>query len=289
MQTAIFFGLLSALSYGITDYFSRVAGRAVGIFRALYFGQLIALAALSIWIWVTHGFKQHSLTAFPIATLIAIGSSVILIASAAVLNHALVVGRLAVVAPVAAAYGAVTTVISMLSGEPLTRAALSGVGFTVLGVCLVSVPSGGRHSGEAAHPQTGLLYAAIAAIGYGVGFWIQSYWIVPKLGPLVPVWLTYLTGVVTWLILWRTNRVSLAPPHGLEWLSVITWGLSSVGGYVTLTLGFETGATAIIVVLSSAASAVTVLLGVLIERTRVSPIQWTAILVILIGLGLMRA
>ncbi len=171
---------------------------------------------------------------------------------------------------VAAAYSAVTTVLSVFSGARPTFSAMAGVAMTVIGVCLVSMPSSRRHAAEAPAATDGLFYAALAAIGYGAGFWMQSYWVVPTIGAVVPVWLTYLTGVISWLILSRTNHVSLAPPRGSESLSVLTWGLASVGGYLTLTLGFQTGATAIVMVLSSAASAVTVLFGVMFEKTHVS-------------------
>jgi hypothetical protein len=50
-------GLLSALSYGIADYLSRIAGRAVGVWRTSFYYYVTGLALVSIWFLV----DPHSL------------------------------------------------------------------------------------------------------------------------------------------------------------------------------------------------------------------------------------
>ena len=49
MNAALLLGLASALGYGITDYLAGIAGRAVGIWRSIFYGDLAAFIALSAW------------------------------------------------------------------------------------------------------------------------------------------------------------------------------------------------------------------------------------------------
>jgi hypothetical protein len=98
------------LSYGITDYLSRIAGRAVGIWRSLFYGDLLALAALSAWFLIEPKARDFALTDHAIAWWVSVASAIILLASAASLTRGLMTGTLVVVAPVAASYGAMIVV-----------------------------------------------------------------------------------------------------------------------------------------------------------------------------------
>ena len=50
MNVALLLGLASALGYGITDYLAGIAGRAVGIWRSIFYGDLAAFIVLSAWL-----------------------------------------------------------------------------------------------------------------------------------------------------------------------------------------------------------------------------------------------
>jgi drug/metabolite transporter (DMT)-like permease len=65
-------------------------------------------------------------------------------------------------------------------------------------------------------------------------------------------------------------------------------GAFGVGAYVALTLGLTTGRVAVVVVLSTLASAVTVMLSRIVEKAHVARHQWVAIAVTLLGLALIR-
>ena len=52
MTWAVVLGLASAISYGITDYLARSAGQAAGIWRSLFYGELLAFTVLSLWLFI---------------------------------------------------------------------------------------------------------------------------------------------------------------------------------------------------------------------------------------------
>src|SRR5581483_5208796 len=138
-------------------------------------------------------------------------SGVVLLGGSVLFTQGLIRGSLAVVAPVTASYGAISTLLSLMAGEPLTRRALVGLGLTILGACLVAVPRPSRSDEHPAH--LGLGWAAGAALAYGVGFWLQGTYAVPQLGPMVPVWAAYVTGFVVLSLLGLTTRKSFAWPE----------------------------------------------------------------------------
>jgi drug/metabolite transporter (DMT)-like permease len=289
MNTAVLLGLLSALGYGVTDYLSRIAGRAVGVWRSLFWGDLPPLALMSLWFLREPAASRFSIAGHPIAWCAAIASGVILLLSAAALTRGLMGGTLAVVAPVAASYGAITALLSAAAGERLSGKAVLGIGVTVIGVCVVSIPAEARTQGFKEHARaSGLGWGIAAALGYGVGFWLQGAYAVPSLGPFLPAWLTYAIAVGLIALLHRPFGISMRFPLRNQLAPVVATGFFSVAAFLALTLGLVTGRVAIVVVLSTLASAVTVLMARVIDKARVARHQWLAIAAIIGGLMLIK-
>jgi drug/metabolite transporter (DMT)-like permease len=289
MNTAIIFGLVSALSYGITDYLSRVAGRAVGVWRSLFYGDLLALVALSAWFLIEPNARHFAFAGHGAAWWASVASAIILLASAASLTRGLMTGEMVVVAPVAASYGAITAALSAAAGEKLSGKLIAGIAVTVFGVCIVSIPRGTSGQLKAHLHSSGLGWALGAAVGYGVGFWLQGTFAVPVLGAFIPVWVAYVVAIMLIAVFSRPWKLSLAVPNRIALVQVFATGACSVVAYVTLSLGLATGHVAIVVVLSTLASAVTVLLARLLSDSRVAKHQWFAIAVIVVGLVLIKS
>jgi len=193
-----------------------------------------------------------------------------------------------VVAPVTASYGAIAALLSAATGERLSHRAGWGIVFTVCGVCLVSLPAGGRRAFRDHLHASGFGWALGAAVCYAVGFWLQGVFAVPTLGPFIPVWLSYGIVVATIPMLQPLLGVRLALPQRDQWGAVLGAGLFSAAAYAALTIGQSTGRVAIVVVLSTLASAVTVLLSRLIDRAAIALHQWLALGVVIAGLILIE-
>lgn len=288
MNSALLLGLASALCYGITDFLARIAGRAVGVWRSMFYGDLLAFLVLSAWFACVPG-TFGAFTAHAAAWGASFTSGLVLLAAATLLTRGLTRGTLAVVAPVAASYGAIAALLSVASGEHLSRKAVLGILATAAGVCLVSIPPRGcRQLREHLH-SSGFGWALGAALCYAVGFWLQGSFAVPALGAFIPVWLSYGIVVVAIPALKPVLRIGLAPPSRDQSAPVFAAGLFSAAAYAALTAGQSTGHVAIVVVLSTLASAVTVLLSRLVDRSAVAIHQWLAIGVIACGLVLIRS
>lgn len=286
MDLAALFGLASALCYGTGDYLWQVAGRAVGLWRSSFYGSLIGLLALTAWLILDPGVTVVAVTSAPRAVLAALAAGVALEAGSVLLTQGLIRGSIAVVAPVTAGYGAVTTTLAVANGARFSRSVSSGLALIIAGACIVGIP--GRRAPSDSHTRSGIGWAIAAASFFGGGFWLQGAYAVPQLGPVVPVWMMYASGVVLLGVVGLAARSDLSLPERSMLAPLLLASALAVGGFVTLTAGFSTGQVAIVVVLSSLTSAITVLIARICGAARVALHQWAAITAIVLGLILIR-
>jgi len=285
---AVLLGLLSAFGWGVADFLVRPIGRGIGLFPTILLTQLVGLAVLTLWLaldWSDVAPLLH--TAGPGAWAAALLAVPINLAASYALFRGLTHGTVGIVSPLAATFGAVTTGLAAATGEPIGGMQAAGIGCAVGGIALISAGHRPTHAGAAAGRSIGL--GALAALGFGIGFWLQGRWAVPALGPLVPVWVYYLLGMAILLAVARALGQTLNRPlHGfrLRLAASTTLGLL---GYVALTLGLRTGQIATVAVLSSLASGITTLLARIFLGERLAPWQWTGVVGILIGIGLINA
>ena len=286
MDLAAFFGLASALCYGTGDYLWQVAGRAVGLWRSSFYGSLVGLLALTAWLILEPGVTVVAVTAAPRAALTALAAGVALEAGSVLLTQGLIRGSIAVVAPVTAGYGAVTTALAIANGAHFSRSVSSGLALIITGACIVAIP--GRRQPSDPHCRSGVGWAVAAAIFFGGGFWLQGAYAVPQLGPVLPVWMMYAAGVVLLGVLGLVARTDLSLPDRSMLAPLLLASALGVGGFVTLTAGLSTGQVAIVVVLSSLTSAITVLVDRIFGAAHVALHQWAAITAIVLGLILIH-
>ena len=191
-RMAIVLGLLTALGWGTTDLLVRLAGRRLGVLRAMFFGQCIGFVMLTAWLALSPA--SASRAAGAAAWVAAVAAAFVTLGATASLFHGLAVGRLSVVSPVSASYGAVTAILAIVSGEALTPGAAAGVALTICGVALASSASGGVRGtppgpGTRGAGNAGLGWALLAALNFGVGSWLLGVFAVPALGRAMPVWI----------------------------------------------------------------------------------------------------
>ena len=281
MTAAILFGLLSAFMFGASDILARFAGRSVGVIRSIFYGHTVA--GLTLGLLVLHA----GLPAAPAAAWVVQGcANVLSFAATACLYRALSVGRLSVVSPVAATYGGVSAILSLLSGERFSPLSWAGLAITFAGGLLAATP---RRREEAALPVvSGAQLAGAAAVLYGIAFWLQGRYSVPQLGVLIPTWTYYAMGSVTALAWGYARRLPLViPTLPQARLAVATTGLACIGS-LALAAGQLTGQVAVATLLSALASAITVLLARATLEEDVPVHGWIGLFLVIAGLVLLR-
>ncbi len=188
----ILLGLLTALSWGGSDFLARFATHRIGTLRTMLYMQFTGFILLTIFLpWLGgwghladgSGWQPWAWGAL---------AGIINAFSTLTLYRSFEIGRMAVVAPLSASYPVLTVLLSILSGEHLRAARSLGIACTLLGVVLVAAGEktpedhdveGLRRSGK------GIGWALCSAVGFGFLFWLLGVRIVPATGATQTVWL----------------------------------------------------------------------------------------------------
>jgi drug/metabolite transporter (DMT)-like permease len=273
--------LLSAFFYGATDFAARFASRRVGVLPTMFFAQTGAAVLLS----VTMIFAPAPAGSRATWGLL-LASDMLILAATALLYHALSIGRLSVVAPVAASYGGVTAVLAALWGERLSGTSWAGLTVLLVGAVLVARPP---KDGPTDPHGAGLTPAMLAALLYGAGFWLQGEFVVPVLGSLATVWSYYMIGAVVVGLLSLQRGVTLRI-HDLADIGFVSaTGLFAVLAYIALVAGQGVGSIAIVTMLSSLASGFALLFATILLKEKVRAAGWAGAVAIITGLLLLEA
>lgn len=272
-------GLAAALCWGGTDFLVGINARAVGVRRAVFFSQAIGFAIFTLLMLATSGPVFEASANVLGLELLAAGLTM---GGALALSQAFAIGKAAMVAPLVTSYGAVTTLLSWISGERLGALTLIGLALCLMGVMLTAV-SLGRQPDRSPSSLPAIAFALLAAFCYGVGFWLQGQYTLPVLGPSVSLWLGYAVGLTALLVLNADRRALVARPGWRQGGLLLVASLLNLGGFSAFAVGAGSGSLAIVTVLSTLSGGIAALLAALLLRERLSPLQWLGVLTVLAG------
>ena len=291
----IILGLGAALCWGAADFLARNLTQIIGTYRTLLFMQFIGAFVLSIYVLSSgeaarlahHVGWQPWVWACIVAVMNVFG--------ALALYRSFEVGVLSIVSPIAASSSALTVVLSFLSGETISQARAFGIGAALLGVVLAAT-----HFSTIPHDEIagktrrrgrltrGVGPALVASVSYGINFWLLGFFVTPYLGGSVPIWIIRLGTIVTLALIAAPVRQSIRPPRGRVWWLILAVGILDTCAYLLANFGFTTEQIAIVSVLASLFSAVTVLLAWLFLHDKLQWSQWLGIAIIFIGIALVK-
>jgi drug/metabolite transporter (DMT)-like permease len=294
------YGLLCALSWGISTLLAAVAARRIGALRTVVIGEAAGLTGYGTLFLLGHfSLRGAGGTAWllALAGLIGVGGYL-------ALYRGLESGHVGLVSAISACYGGVIALLSvLLLRERLTVPAVVGIVATVLGVMLAvlrrttapaepdvapAAAATGEPGGTAVSaPAIGVAFGLVAALCYGVGgFMIGRY--TRELGWLVPVVVARSGSMLLLLALLATP---LRGPAGARLLPGLWWalaaGLTDAVGLVFFTRGDQVGLVAVTAAVSSAYPVIPLIGGLLIFRERLLRQQVGGAVLILAGLVLL--
>jgi drug/metabolite transporter (DMT)-like permease len=283
----ILLGLLTALTWGGSDFLARFATQRIGTLRAMFYMQATGLVLLSICLpWLGGWGHLHDGSGWqPWGWGIFAGC--INAFSTLTLYRSFEIGKMAVVAPLSASYPALTVILSLLSGERLTIGRAAGIVCTMLGIVLVARGEEAPHKDDVEGNKRsgkGIGWALCSALGFGVLFWLLGNSIVPRVGAPQTVWMIRLTCVfITGIILMLAKQSVVLPRGPVRWY-VWTMGLLDTGAFVVSNRGMQLEQVAVVSVLGSLYGAVTVGLAAVFLREHVAKWQWAGIATIFAGI-----
>lgn len=311
----IAFGLVAALCWGVADFCARGSSRSGGTFLTLFYVEIIATAGLLL-LNLPLGLISFS-HATPDMVALAVVINLAILGGAALLYRAFAIGTLSIVSPVAASFAALTALLSLLTGERAHALQLVGIALTVAGVTLAStVPSAATdateaHTAKADQPAMrhsrlapGLVEALSAMVIFGVCYWALRYPVaalggvtvvfISKVADMAVMLLIALAGLALYRLRARGKPATgnsapwyvIRMPARSFWPWVVGVALLDTAANVAYNLGITISLTAIVSVISSLFSAVTVLLAWVFLRERLARWQWAGVAAILVGIAL---
>jgi drug/metabolite transporter (DMT)-like permease len=308
----ILLGLLTAVTWGSSDFLARFASRRIGSLRTTFYMQLIGLVLLTVFLpWIGGWGHLRDGSGWQPWAWGALAGTLNAISSLS-LYRSFEVGKLAVVAPLSASYPALTVAISVFTGEHLTAMRAAGIALVLIGVIVVVR---GEVDAEAKAEVTaefkvdakakaevfpalasslppkksssGVGAALVSAVGFGFLFWLLGNRVVPRVGFASTVWMIRLTSsVLTALVILAMRQPISLPRNNSVSLWLLAMGVLDTGAFVLNNRGMQLEQVSVVSVLASLYGAVTVLLSTVVLRERMSRWQWLGIVGIFAGIAL---
>jgi drug/metabolite transporter (DMT)-like permease len=276
----IVLGVISALSWGSSDFAGGLASRRIGSLTTATIAQLIGLFTLAVVsVFAAESPADQAEVLWSLAA--GVGGSIAI----ASFYRALALGEMGVVAPLTGVVGAgVPIVVSFALGERVGALQAAGVACALAAVVVVSI-------GSASRPTTWRTLPFVAAAGLGFAFFFVSMdratassghlWLPLLMARLSSGAILVAIGIVT-----RGVSVRAAGRH-LPLLVLV--GLGDLGGSLFFMLANANGPLSIAVVLSSLYPVTTALLAWLILHERLGRPQIAAAALALAGIALIAA
>lgn len=282
-MNAVFWGLGTAFGWGIADFLARFTSRG--------FGTALALAAMlftsSVILTLVGQLQGETLTwHWNAVHLLAIGGLGTL-AGTGLLYWGLARGPVSLVAPIVASYPAFNLLLAVSLGIPVSTGQWALIAVVMAGVITVSRASGELESPETHTPadltKTTLIALAssvlIAAGVAGLQFASAHY---GEWGTLIYARWIAATAAVIAIFLLRPSIPAFRP--GLAALLVLQ-GLLDGGAYLAILFGSRGAGVAIVVVVASAFTIVTLLLARIILKERIGAFQTAGVAMVVGGVA----
>ena len=277
-MASIFFGLLSALSWGGGDFFGGLSGRRIGAALAVLYAELAGLVLL--------------LAALPLVNeprpptgdlLVAMGVGGVGCLSLVMLYAAMARGQMSIAAPVSALLAAALPILVSAFTEGLPGTArLAGFAFALAAIWLIS------QAGDSARPRlerlADLALPLLAGIGFGLYFVLIHS--VTQTATLWPLLAARGGGTLVMLVYVLLRRAPLRIRAAVIPIVCLA-GLLDVGGNLFYILAGQAGRLDVAAVISSLYPGGTVFLAWLFLKERISRAQGLGILAALAAIVLM--
>jgi drug/metabolite transporter (DMT)-like permease len=273
---AILLGLLAALSWGVQGIFLKLATSRTTTLTTMISGYVMGLIVLTPFILPSLPELTRLKASFVLWFLLMLAVNMSATFS---YYRAVQIGQVSLVVPIVASYAAVTVVLSLLTGERLSAVQLLTLFATVGGIAIASTPISKIPENQTSKRARGLGWALTASLCYALVFWIIGTQLRGSMDGQLLSWLSFVVQLaIIGPIVAVKERKNLSNNLGILALSGGTGALGYI--FTNVGLGEET---AIVAVLSSLSSVISVVLAWLVLRERLAKYQWFGVWLALSG------
>jgi len=277
-------GVLTALSWGGSDFTARFVSSRIGHIAALLGTLVVGAALLSLYAAIDASPVRWAAASWPLVLVASLG----LVAGTFWLYEAIGRGPVSIVAPITSCYPALVVAFALAFGARPGVVQWLGMALVTAGGIIIA-RSTGRFVDEGARSRKALRYTVLVAFASAVAFSASVFAaqrLVPEFGNLHTAWLTRVISLIMLLAALALTRAWPGVPRGfVPWLGL--QGALDSGGYLALYAGSAGADAHIAAVTSSAYGGVTTVLAWLFLGEKVGWAQWLGIVLIIAGVALL--
>jgi drug/metabolite transporter (DMT)-like permease len=278
-MSSVLLGLVAAFAWGLNDFLARFPAREVGPIHTVLVVTLAGLAFMTGWLFLS-GDAIH--ISWPNLWLPAT-SGIFLALSTLSLYVALALGPISLVAPIAGSYPALAMIFAVIQGERPSLLQWGSIGAVLTGVAIVSRSYEASEHVPTGRLKTVLALAFLASVGSAIAQ-ISGQAAVHIFGEVSAVWLSRVFGLITISTIYLARRARAE--RSAKWFPLLVL----MGGFDAAALGaiFAAGDlpdSSFAIVVSSAFSAITVILARAILKEPIAPIPLFGMVLIFGGVG----
>jgi bacterial/archaeal transporter family protein len=278
---SVAYGIVSMLSFGLSDFLSKKVVGGVGYFRLVIYTQLVALVPVIL----LEALYAPTLPSSPKTIVLVIASGICSFSALFLFYRGLEAGKASIITPVFSAYAIVAILLSFaVLGEVLSFWQIACITMTLIGVLTISVRS---DSGE--QSNAGIPYAVGAMFSAGVGA-VLIRLVADDAGEITSLFFNRLIAVLALVVmgvLFLRGQLRSRDHGEFPVKSIVLIGLTEFVAFFAFVVGVSAGMVSLVATLSSASPAVTVVLAQTFLRERLTKIHKVAVLVVIAGISLL--
>ena len=282
ISLGILFGILTMLSWGISDFFAAKASRKAGVAKTAVWSQIISVSAFAAIFFLFFDFPNIS------------GANILFIAICSMLGaigilslyKGFEVGIISIISPIAASSAVVTIILSLaFLGEKITYLQGFGISLVIIGAILASFKLRDIAKLKLNKVAAGVKYGIIAMLSFGVSFALIGI-LIENMGWFVPVFLIKSFGLILIVLFSFIMKKELSFPKNAKIFVIIIAILETIA-FLSIGAGISYEYTAIVYSVASAFPAVTIILAMIFFKETIELSNKIGAISVLAGLVLL--
>jgi len=282
ISLGIIFGIIAMAGWGMSDFFVAQAVRKTTVFKTFVWSQIIGIILFALVFLLFFHLPKIDPSILGIILI----AGFLGVISYLAFYKGLQIGQVSVISPIAACWGAVTVILSLIFlHEKLNLFQSVGVSLAILGAVLTSFRLHELFTLKKRAFVKGIHYALIAMFSWGIYFTLIGS-LLPKTGWFLSIFFIKATAVGYLLLYSLGTKKEIAFPKKAT-LFVFLIGLLETIAFLAYGMGVNSEHTSIVAPIGAAFPMVTIILARIFFKERLEINQKIGIVSILTGLILL--
>ncbi|MFA7253060.1 MAG: EamA family transporter [Patescibacteria group bacterium] len=280
----LFLGILALVTMGLGNAISKKPIRTFGPNKLMFWRGIFMSVILLGIVLLTGQFAHFSLK----YALITVVISFIGYWPLYFFYKGMDLGKVGIVSPVSSIYTVFTAFLAMVAYQDrLTATEIFAIAIIICGILLISIKFRDFKNSHLFQKSSGIYYALLAAIGWGIYFFLIRIPVM-EMGAVLTSYLeeTMMLGIVFIILLFNKDRVE--KPTFTNIKPVLAISLLSIVGVMAYYQGIKIYSLSIMTALAAAGPLVVCIYGAFVYREKLELKQYIAIVIILFGIMMLR-